>query len=431
MKRFLCVILFCAWPVFAQPAGDLREMIEGLEQAQPGSTEEQQISSGLVAMGAEAIPSLIRAAQNQKITWEQARNILHDMSDDASRAELRQLLQDPDDRVARAAAFSVEGDSNSAPLLQSLLQRVQDDEGRVEVAEFLWNARPDETSAEAIFEAARQSANARVQLFNLIPREWRDRLLTIQERLESLAAALPDGAETYDIKLDSPASIEKLFGSDSATHRFIESHPREVIEFMTYKLRETGACSAALTLGYFRDKPSISELQRWYLEQNYYEEWQSEMPHDLDPKHYPYHRCYEEAIVHITGKPLEEVVPLNPALTNTQIAKYHQGIMAALYVLKRLRPDVAVSETFRSFRSKDRNVNVCVNASDLLADASSAAQVTEALGKPDRTQENRWIYHCGELGSEVVNDVFLQLRFEKEKLVERSFLQEKSATQRN
>jgi hypothetical protein len=132
-------------------------------------------------------------------------------------------------------------------------------------------------------------------------------------------------------------------------------------------------------------------------------------------------------MTHITGKSLEEILQMNPAQTNAQIAKYHQGIMAALYVLKRLRPEVATAEAFRMFRSESRDISVCVNAAAFLNDGMDQTAVDELLGRPDVKQDEARIYRCGETETEAVS---LRLRFQEQKLKDHAFLREPVASPR-
>jgi hypothetical protein len=215
--------------------------------------------------------------------------------------------------------------------------------------------------------------------------------------------------EALEIHLDSQKENEQLFLNgflDSDDGAFLKKHKPEVVHRMLNRLRDTGSAAAALLLGYFKSEKALPLLQKWFIESESFYGYESSFPDALAYNQFPERNCYEEAIKHITGKSIDEVIQLTEERTNKLVQRYRSaGIAsseAALYALFRFKPDIAREEVFRKFRNatKDKRFSERFGTSILIQNyflpkGLLKTEVRKMLGEPDRIQDNFWSYDCG------------------------------------
>ena len=318
--------------------------------------------------------------------------------------DLIALLDDKDDRIVEMAAEALikHGDSSAAPALTKAMGRVQDDHVRWTIADALWYVAPNDQSAEAILNVARKHKRQR-SLFGIVDNPIGRRYMTETERLNfllnyklSMTVGYP---EALDIHLDPQEEWDRELLWDKADRLFLEKRRDQVVEMMLAKLRG-GSQVAALLLGYFKEPKALPDLHKWFIETDNYYGWEGSW-NELSYGCYPVHHCYEEAITHITGKPINAVIKLTDAQVTALVEKYRRAQVGRdakkLYVLFRLKPDIAREEAARKFRGATTAERfwLCMMMYDLLPKGLLLTEVRRLLGTPDRVQESSWFYDCG------------------------------------
>ena len=323
----------------------------------------------------------------------------------AAKKELIALLDAQDERILKisAQALMKHGDSSTAPALTKAMERVQDDQIRRDIVRALWKVGPNDQSAEAILNVARKHKRQEA-LFEIIDNPIGRRHMTEAERLNLLLnyklARIVGIPEALDISLDPPGEYESELLSDNDDRSLMEKHRSQVIDIMLVRLRNSGSIEAALVLGYFKEPKALPDLQKWFIESDGFYGWEGGWD-ELNYSQFPSHHCYEEAIKHITGKPIEEVIKL----TDEQVTQLVQGYRQAksydqvskLYVLFRLKPHIAREETTRKFRNstKEKRFRFCHLMQDLLPREFLLTEVRRLLGEPDKVRDSSWFYDCG------------------------------------
>ena len=324
----------------------------------------------------------------------------------AAKKELIALLDDQDGRILEISALALmkHGDSSASPALTKAMKRVQDNHIRWNIALALWKVGPNDQSAQAILNIARKyNGQYKEALFAIVDDPIGHRHMTEAERLNFLLnyklGMIVGVPEALEISLDPPQEYERELLSDNDRF-FLEKHRSQVVDIMLVRLRDSGSTVAALLLGYFKESKALSDLQKWFIESDHFYGWGGGWD-ELNYQQFPRHHCYEEAIKHITGKPINEVIKL----TDEQVTQLVQGYRQAksyerrskLYVLFRLKPHIAREEATRKFRNatKEERFRFCHLMPDLLPRGLSLTEVRRLLGEPDRVRESSWLYDCG------------------------------------
>ncbi len=344
----------------------------------------------------------------------------------AAKKELIALLDDKDERICQIAAEALmkHGDSTAAPALTKALKRVQDDYTRWNIACALWKVGPNDQSAQAILNIARKSkGQSKEELFAIVDDPIGHRHMTETERLSFLLnyklGMIVGVPEALEISLDPPQEYERELLSDNDRF-FLEKHRSQVVDIMLVRLRDSGSTVAALLLGYFKESKALSDLQKWFIESDHFYGWEGNW-NELSYYQFPDRHCYEEAITHITGKPINGVIKL----TDEQVTQLVQGYRQAksydhiskLYVLFRLKPHIAREEATRKFRNatKEERFRFCHLMPDLLPRELSLTEVRRLLGEPDRVRESSWFYDCG--NSPIDNPHVLTITFDNDRVI--------------
>ncbi len=349
--------------------------------------------------------------------------------------ELIALLDDKDERIVEIAADALmkPGNSAAAPALTKTMKRVQDHYVRWSVARALWYVAPNDQSAKAILNIARTyEGQDKDALLAIVDDPIGRRQMTEAERFNYLLnhkLAMRVGVpEALDIRLNPQKEYEQLL-YDKADRLFLEKHRSKVIDIMRVRLRDGGSTVAALLLGYFKEPKALPDLKKWFIESDHSYGWEGAW-NRLNYYNFPVHHCYEEAIKHITGKPLNEVIKLTDEQVTQLIEGYRQPKAyddePKLYVLFRLKPDIARQEAARKFRDLREETTketweikldrflLCVSIQDLLPKGLLLTEVRELLGEPDKVQESSWFYDCG--NSPIDNPYVLTITFDNGRL---------------
>ena len=321
--------------------------------------------------------------------------------------DLIALLDDKDERIVdiSAQALMKHGDRSAAPALTKAMERVQDHGVRWTVASALWKVAPNDQSAEAILNVARTyEGQDKEVLFEIVDNPIGRRHMTETERLDfllnyklSMTVGYP---EALDIHLDPQEEWDQELLWDKADRLFLEKRRDQVVDMMLAKLRDNGSQVAALLLGYFKEPKALPDLQKWFIETDNYYGWEGSW-NELNYGCYPVHHCYEEAITHITGKPIDAVIKLTDAQVTQLVERYRHAESgegaSKLYVLFRLKPHIAREEATRKFRSATtaERFRFYQMMHDLLPKGLLLTEVRRLLGAPDEVRDSSWFYDCG------------------------------------
>ena len=346
----------------------------------------------------------------------------------AAKKELIALLDDKDERICEIAAEALmkHGESTAAPALTKAMERVQDDRIQWNIAGALWQVEPNDQSAEAILSVARkQKGQYKEALFGIVDNPTGHRQMTEAERLNFLLnyklPTIVGYPEALDISLNPREEFEQKLLSDNDDRLFVEKHRSQVIDIMLVYLRDSGSIRAALLLGYFKEPKALPSLQKWFIESDSFYGWEGGW-NELGYYQFPDRHCYEEAIKHITGKPINEVIKLTDEQVMQLVQGYRQaksyGYQSKLYVLFRLKPHIAREEATRKFRNlktKGERFRFCHLMPDLLPKGLLLTEVGRLLGEPDRVRESSWFYDCGNSPGDDLH--VLTITFENDRVI--------------
>ena len=346
----------------------------------------------------------------------------------AAKKELIALLDDQDGRILKISALALmkHGDSSASPALTKAMKRVQDDHIRWNIARALWKVGPNDQSAEAILNIAKKyNGQYKDELFAIVDDPIGRRHMTEAERLNfllnyKLVMTAGGGPEALEISLNPRGEFERELLVDNDDRGFLEKHRSQVVDIMLVRLHNRGSQVAALLLGYLKEPKALPDLQKWFIESDSSYGWEGNW-NELSYERFPSRHCYEEAITHITGKPINEVIKL----TDEQVKQLVQGYRQAksydqapkLYVLFRLKPHIAREEATRKFRNstKEERFRFCHLMPDLLPKGLLLTEVRRLLGEPDKVQESSWFYDCG--NSPIDNPHVLTITFDNDRII--------------
>ena len=354
----------------------------------------------------KVVLTLVEEARRQPRHSYRVRLVFENFTSAAAKKELIALLDDKDERILEIAAEALmkHGESAAAPALTKAMERVQDYYIRWNIVRALWKVEADDQSAEAILNVARKhTGHFREALFAIVDDPIGRRQMTEAERLNFLLnyklGMIVAGPGGLDISLDPQEEYEQLL-SDNDDRLFLEKHRSQVVDIMLVRLRDQGSTVAALLLGYFKEPKALPDLQKWFIESDSFYGWEGAW-NELGYHQFPLHHCYEEAINHITGKPINEVIKLTDEQVRQLVQGYRQpksyNDASKLYVLFRLKPHIAREEATRKFRNstKEERFRFCHLMPDLLPKGLLLTEIRRLLGAPDRDRDSSWFYDCG------------------------------------
>ena len=380
-----CVYLISISPCAAQETGQesVAELIDKLF-SDKGKIWRSAVQP-LARLEEKIVQPLAEEAKKRGKYFSRVRIVYKHLTTAAAKKELIALLDDKDERICRIAA------------------------------EALWKVGPNDQSAQAILNVARKhKGQDKEALFEIVDNPIGRKHMTEAERLTFLLnyklGMIVGYPEALAISLDPPKEYEQDLLSDNDDRLFLEKHRSQVIDIMLVKLRDSGSAVATLLLGYFKESKALPDLQKWFIESDSFYGWEGNW-NELDYYQFPDRHCYEEAIKHITGKPINEVIKL----TDEQVMQLVQGYRqpksydhaSKLYVLFRLKPHIAREEATRKFRNatKEERFRLCHLMPDLLPRELSLTEVRRLLGEPDRVRESSWFYDCG--NSPIANNPYV------------------------
>ena len=381
----------------------------------------------LAQLEEKVVQPLAEEAKKRGADFYRVQKVYEHLTTAAAKKELIALLDAQDERILEisAQALMEHGDSSAAPALTKAMKRVQDDYIQWSIACALWEVGADDQSAQAILNIARKyKGQSKEALFEIVDNPIGRRHMTEAERLDFLLnyklGMIVGVPEALDISLDPPGEYESELLSDNDDRVFLEKYRSQVIDIMRVRLRDSGSTVAALLLGYLKESKALPDLQKWFIESDSSYGWEGNW-NELSYERFPSRHCYEEAITHITGKPINEVIKL----TDEQVTQLVQGYRQAksydqapkLYVLFRLKPHIAREEATRKFRNstKEKRFRFCHLMPDLLPRELSLTEVRRLLGAPDRVRESSWFYDCGT--SPIDNPHVLTITFDNDRVI--------------
>lgn len=317
------------------------------------------------------------------------------------------------------------GDSSAAPALTKAMKRVQDDHIQWNIARALWEVGANDQSAEAILDIARTyKGQHKDELFAIVDDPIGHRHMTEAERLDFLLnhklALAVAGPHALEFSLNPREVFERELLSDNDDRVFLEKYRSQVVDIMLVRLRDSSAPLYALLLGYFKESQALPDLQKWFIESDWFYAWEGNW-NELAYNQFPNHHCYEEAIKHITGKPVNEVIKLTDKQVAQLVQEYRQAESydraSKLYLLFRLKPHIAREEATRKFRNstKEKRFRYCHLMPDLLPRGLSLTDVRRLLGEPNRVLESSWFYDCGT--SPIDNPRVLTITFDNDRII--------------
>ena len=408
--KFLCIGFVCFMSISLYAAQETGQ--ESVAELMP------QLFSDKEEIWRPAVQAVARREDTAVLTLaEEARRepghsyrvglVFENFTSAAAKKELIALLEDRDEQICEIAALALmkHGDSSAAPALTEAMERVQDDHIRWNIARALWKVGTNDQSAEAILNVARKhKGQYKEELFAIVDNPIGRRHMTEEERLNFLLnykiGMIVGYPEALEISLNPREEYEQELLSDTGDRLFLKRHRSQVIDIMLVRLRDKGSTVAALLLGYFKEPKALADLQKWFVESDSFYGWEGNW-NALCYSQFPIHHCYEEAIKHITGKPIHEVIKLTDGQVTQLVQGYRQarawGRASKLYVLFRLKSHIALEEATRKFRNltKEERFWFCNSMEDLLPRDLSVTEVRRLLGEPDKVRESTWFYDCG------------------------------------
>ena len=374
----------------------------------------------------QIVQPLAEEAKKRGKYFSRARRVYEHLTTAVAKRELIALLDAQDERILKISAQALmrHGDSSAAPALTKAMKRVQDDHIRWNIASALWKVAANDQSAEAILNVARKHKGQKA-LFEIVDNPIGRRHMTEAERLNFLLnyklGMIVGNPEALEISLDPPKEYERELLSDNDDRVFLERHRSQAVDIMLVRLRDSGSKVAALLLGYFKEPKALPNLQKWFIESDDFYGWEGGWD-ELNYYQFPDHHCYEEAIKHITGKPINEVIKLTDEQVTQLVQGYRQaksyGQASELYVLFRLKPHIAREEATQKFRNstKEKRFRFCHLMEDLLPRGLLLIEVRRLLGEPDKVRESSWFYDCGNSPIDDVAHV-LTITFENDRVI--------------
>ncbi len=374
----------------------------------------------------KVVLTLAEEARRKPLRSYRVRLVFENFTSAAAKKELIALLDAQDERICQIAAEALmkHGDSSAAPALTKAMKRVQDDHIRWNIARALWKVGANDQSAEAILNVARNKGQSKDALFEIVDNPIGHRHMTEAERLNFLLnyklGMIVGVPEALEISLDPPKEYERELLADNDDRFFLEKHRSQVVDIMLVRLRDRGSTVAALLLGYFKEPKALPDLKKWFIESDSFYGWEGAW-NVLNYYQFPSHHCYEEAIKHITGKPINEVIKLTDEQVTQLVQGYRQaksyGQVSELYVLFRLKPHIAREEATRKFRNltKDERFLPCHTITNFLSKGLLQTEVRRLLGAPDRVRESSWFYDCG--NSPVDGPNVLTITFDNDRVI--------------
>ena len=381
----------------------------------------------LARLEEKIVQPLAEEAKKRGKYFSRVRIVYKHLTTAVAKKELIALLNAQDERILKisAQALMKHSDSSVASALTKAMKRVQDDHIRWDIARALWKVRANDQSAEAILNIARKhKGQDKGALFEIVDNPIGRKHMTEAERLTFLLnyklGMIVGYPEALAISLDPSKEYEQDLLSDNDDRLFLEKHRSQVIDIMLVCLRDSGSTVAALLLGYFKEPKALPDLQKWFIESDSFYGWEGGW-NELDYYQFPVHHCYEEAIKHITGKPINEVIKLTDEQVKQLVQGYRQpksyDHASKLYVLFRLKPHIAREEATRKFRNlaKEERFRFCHLMPDLLPRELSLTEVRRLLGEPDRVGESSWFYDCG--NNPIDNHHVLTITFDNDRVI--------------
>ena len=372
---------------------------------------------------------LAEAVKKEGKYFRQVRSVYAGLTTTAAKKELIALLDDKDERIVTIAARALmqHRQSLATPVLARTMKRVQDGYVRWQIAKALWKAEANDQAAEAILNVARKhEGQSKYSLFEIVDNPIGRRHITEAERFDFLLnyklSMHVGGPEALDIRLgmrDNEYDRELLPDNDDKL--FLEKYRAQATDIMLLRLRDRGSTVAALLLGYFKEPKALPDLEKWFLESDFFYGWEGNWS-PINGAHFTHHHCYEEAITHITGKPINEAIQLTAKQVAQLVQKYHQeedeydrGL--ELYVLFRLKPHIAREEAAKKFRNSTKQARFPIGHAmvELLPNGFLQTEVRRLLGAPDKVEESSWSYDCGK--SPIGNPYVLRITFENGKVI--------------
>ena len=379
----------------------------------------------LARLEQKIVQPLAEEAKKRGKYFSRVRIVYKHLTTAGAKKELIALLDAQDERILNISAHALikHGDSSVASALTKAMKRVQDDDIRWDIARALWKVGANDQSAEAILNVARKHKEQQA-LFEIVDNPIGRRHMTEAERLNFLLnyklGMIVGHPEALDISLDPPKEYERELLSDNDDRFFLEKHRSQAVDIMLVDLRDSGSTVAALLLGYFKEPKALPDLQKWFIESDSFYGWEGGWD-ELNYYQFPTHHCYEEAIKHITGKPINQVIKLTDEQVTQLVQGYRQaksyGGQAELYVLFRLKPHIAREEATQKFRNstKEKRVRSCHLMPNLLPRGFLLTEVRRLLGEPDRVRESSWFYDCGT--SPMDNPHVLTITFDNDRVI--------------
>ena len=427
--KLLCIGIVCFISISLYAAQETGQESVAELMAQLFSDEEERWRPAVQAVARledEVVLTLAEEAKRKPRRSYRVRLVFENFASAAAKKELIALLDDRDDQICEIAALALmkHGDNSAAPALTKAMKRVQDAHIRWNVARALWKVGANDQSAEAILSVARKyKGQSKEALFAIVDNTIGRRHMTEEERLNFLLnyklGMRVGSSEALEISMNPQMKYERELLSDNDDRLFLEKHRSQVVDTMLVRLRDSGSTVAALLLGYFKEPKALPHLQKWFVESDSYYGWEGNW-NTLCYSQFPNHHCYEEAIKHITGKPINEVIMLTDEQVTQLVHGYRKerawGRPSKLYVLFRLKSHIAREEATRKFRNstKKERFEFCHAMECLLPRGLLLTEVRRLLGEPDEVRESSWIYDCGNSPIDVPYD--LTITFDNDKV---------------
>ncbi len=261
----------------------------------------------------------------------------------------------------------------------------------------LWGVKPTKESADIIIELAdlheeEKRFDILAALNDNVGRTFWDAETSLKVLFHAMGYM--GGPEGMDVRLDNAPGGDFPLFDDAFQREFVLAHREEAVALMREEFAKSNSNLSVLMLGFLKDETSVPAMAKLYLTAGGFYGWESSTPDIFGGNQYITHTVVEEAIEHITGESIEDVITLSEKDIEVLKARADEGERAALYILHRWRPEIAKALLSRYQRDKTVLSSEAGYAlmQHYVKDGMTMSEVREMLGEPDRVFGSQWYY---------------------------------------
>lgn len=211
-----------------------------------------------------------------------------------------------------------------------------------------------------------------------------------------LIGEVEEGPGVFEIQPSDPSTWSSILPPE--TFDRISANRHRVAAQLLAELEDRGSRTAALLLAWLGDERALPELRRRLLTESDTYGWETSTPLLFSEGNHRGYHAYSRAIEHLTGRPLEQAISLDPAEVEDLARRAATGDDTALIILHRLAPEVARQKIFELFRARPHGS--CLEEGNtiiehqLIPPGASKSEALARLGPPDVLEDHQALYCC-------------------------------------